>query len=1043
MGTGLSVFVLAAPLLAAGGEALPDRRPLSVDDALALVRVGDVALTPDGERVFYSERRANWEENDYETEYFLVSSRGGEAEPFVGEDGGDDFRFSPDGERLTFLRERDGEEQVFALPLSGGEARPLTAHPGGVESYRWSPDGRRLFYTAEEPRAADEQAERDAGGDAVFVGEGPNDLDAGLWTNLWVLELASGEERRLTDHELVVEDFDVAPDGARVVFQGLSDTRTNYFYRSELYLVNASGGLVVQLTDNDVPEEGPRWSPDGTRIAYRATDDEWFDLRHGYVWILNPSTGESRRLDGQREGESGGLTWMPDGGSLLLYESRGVDTNLYELDVESGELVARTAVRGTLRPRAFSTDRSRMVYTFEDFTRPADLYAADLAAAEPVRLTRSNPWVEDEIALGRGEVVRWRSRDGREIEGTLVLPAGHDGGEPLPLVMCIHGGPPGYWGNSFEPDFHRFAGLGYAVFGPNPRGSSSYGEDHLRALMGDVGGGEFDDLMTGVDALVERGVADPERLALRGWSWGGILGAWTIAHTDRFRAASLGAMVGDWFAETGGGLMFDLELHYIQTPPWKDPAEWRKRSALTYVANVTTPTLLLHGEEDGVSTVNQSMMFYTALRARGVPVRFIKFPRQGHGIREPRLARIADVEEVAWIERHVRGVRLRPEELEEAEAADAERPDWLEPGRELTALDRALIDRMQRARVPGLAAAVVADGEVLFTGAYGWADVEARVPVTDETVFQLAPVTKTVTACAVMQLVEAGELDLDADVNDVLPFSVRHPDHPDVPITLRRLLTHTAAIRDNWVVLEGTWVLNGDFPMSLRDSLAAYLVPGGELYSAAKSYPKWAPGAKRRYSNVGIALAALVAEERAGVPFEELCRRRIFEPLGMGSSGFRQRDVDMARAAMPHRWTRRGAFEPEGHHSYLDYPAGTLRASAPQLARFLLAFIGDGELDGVRVLQPGTVREMRRIQYPELGPDQGLVWYRDELGGHELLGHDGGDPGVATQMYYRPADGVGFVLLMNGEPRGRGAERGIVRELLRFADGASDGSSEE
>jgi len=353
-------------------------------------------------------------------------------------------------------------------------------------------------------------------------------------------------------------------------------------------------------------------------------------------------------------------------------------------------------------------------------------------------------------------------------------------------------------------------------------------------------------------------------------------------------------------------------------------------------------------------------------------------------------------------------------------------------------LDRFILNGMRQAGIPGLSAAVVQNQRLVWTGHYGWADIERRIPVSDKTLFQVASVSKTVTACVVMQLVERGQLKLDEDVNQVLPFSVRNPRQSDTPITLRHLLTHTSGIRDHWQLLEKTWVKNGDFPETLGDSLSAYLTPQGEYYHAKKNFFRWAAGTKCEYANVGVALAAYVAEVRSGRPFEELCARGVFEPLGMQASAFRLAAVDRTRLAMPYALKKKkGRFQPLGHHGYLDYPSGTLRTSVPQLARFLMSFIGDGSLNGVRVLQSATVSEMRRVAWPDIAPGQGLVWYRQKMRGVPLLGHDGGDPGVSSLMFYRPSDGTGFVVLMNAEPRREAFEDALAARLLQFADAAA------
>jgi dipeptidyl aminopeptidase/acylaminoacyl peptidase len=280
---------------------------------------------------------------------------------------------------------------------------------------------------------------------------------------------------------------------------------------------------------------------------------------------------------------------------------------------------------------------------------------------DPIRLTNANPWIEKEIMLAKSDVIRWNSKDGMEIEGVLYVPRNSEQETKLPLIVTIHGGPPGRFANGFRSVFHIFAGLGYASLGPNIRGSDSYGDDLLCALQGDVGGGEYDDVMTGVDYLIEKGIADPDRLGVRGWSWGGILGSWVITQTDRFKAASLGAMVGSWTAESGPGLSFDLKLHYIGGAHWINPEEWRRVSSLWYVKNVTTPTLLLHGSEDVVSTPGQAMMFFNALRELGkAPVRYINFPREPHGFREPRHQRRRDIEEIRWMQKYIQGIDWKP-----------------------------------------------------------------------------------------------------------------------------------------------------------------------------------------------------------------------------------------------------------------------------------------------------------------------------------------------------------------------------------------------
>ena len=644
------------------------RRPMTVDDSLGMARIENVLMSPDGQWVFYSLSELDWDRNEREQKHYMIPADGGDAIPFIGRAGGSDFQFSPDGEYLSFLRSVDDKPQIFRMRMSGGEASKLTNHRGGINSYKWSGDAGKIFFTAEEARSDEEQKEHDKGADAFYVREGANGRKEGRWRNLWIFDLSSMKETRLTDEELVIREFDVSPDGSRVVFTAMQQDLENYFFLSELYLVDARKGQVVRLTENNAPEDSVLWAPDGKAFAYHAPSDGDYDLTHGFLWIQNPDTGEKRKLPGPNQGGIGNLTWAVDGKSLLFNENRRTNSNLYRIDTATGAITDVTSVTGTLRALAFSKDRMRMVYSFSDFETPSDLFVSSVKELKPLRLTNANPWIAEEILLAKAETVHWKSKDGMEIEGVFYQPGAEQDQAKMPLILHIHGGPPGHYSNRFRPSFHIFAGLGYASLGANIRGSDSYGDALLTALMGDVGGGEYDDVMSGVDYVIEEHDVDPDRLGVRGWSWGGILGSWVITQTDRFKAASLGAMVGSWTAESGPGLSYDLKLHYIGGAHWINPEQWRKVSSLWYVKNVTTPTLLLHGERDLVSTPNQAMMFFTALKDIGkTPVRYVSFPREPHGFREPRHQRTRDIEEIKWMQKYVMGVDWIPWERKEEE----------------------------------------------------------------------------------------------------------------------------------------------------------------------------------------------------------------------------------------------------------------------------------------------------------------------------------------------------------------------------------------
>ncbi|MCZ6915371.1 MAG: S9 family peptidase [Gemmatimonadetes bacterium] len=647
-------------LIASSAASQTTRRPMTTDDGLDMINVGGALMSPDGEWVFYSESRLDWDENKRESTYFMVPAAGGEAFRFIGKEGGSAFQFSPDGLFLSFRRTVDSTQQLFLMRTNGGEAVQLTKHEASVESYRWSHDSRRIFFVADEARDEDEEKEHKNGNDAIFVDEGPNGQRESQWRNLWVFDIAEEKEHRITEEDFRIGSFDVSPNGRRIAYTARRENLRNQQYLGEIFLLDLDDSTTTQLTTNRAPETGVLWAPDGIHLAYRAVSDAEWEQNQSKLWIMNVDTREHRMLSGRFEGGISRAVWTPDGRHILFNGRRRTNSNLFRLEVESGDIEQLTDVTGTMNIAAFSEDRTKMVYSFHDFDTPPDLYVSSTNAPEPTRITSANPSVETDFLLAGGEVITWRSADGLEIEGVLMLPDGYEPGTRLPLLLHVHGGPAGAFTNSFRSSYHVWAGLGYAQLLPNVRGSSGYGDGFLQGNFHDIGGGDYQDLLTGVDHVIEAGYADPDQTGIRGWSYGGILGGWTITQTGRFKGASLGAMVSDWTSEYAPGFNHDVRLWYLGGTPWENSEAWREMSPLTHVANVTTPTLLMHGINDRTDTEPQSMMFFTAIRDQGKIARYIKFPREPHGFREPRHQRIRDVEEIRWIQKHVRGIEWTP-----------------------------------------------------------------------------------------------------------------------------------------------------------------------------------------------------------------------------------------------------------------------------------------------------------------------------------------------------------------------------------------------
>ncbi len=678
---GVMFFVALLPLTSgrlAGQEQPP---PFSIDDAIELASVISPRISPDGSKVLYTLSKLDWKENERDSRIWIANADGSDPRPFTADVGDTSPRWSPDGRWVAFLRnvgEGDGRaRQLFLLRTDGGEARQLTRHPMSVSDVTWARDASRLFYTASDSLATKVRTARKDGDDAVFVDEGPNGQSRSEWSGVWSTSLNFEEvdSRRHTPQGIRVGDYAVSPNGMRIAYTYRTENQRNAGHLGEIALVGTEDGAeAVDLTDNDAPESQLAWSPDGNLLTFVAPSLEGWELDQGNLYAMDPESGEVRELLEGWDGDLRRYEWHPDGGHIELVALERTDTHLFRLDVGSERIDRLFGNTGIIGSPDYSADHSAVVFTLADPVSPADVWVSATESFQPVRITRANPWVADR-ALVSPEVVRWASADGLEIEGILYRPQGSGGG-PGAFLLEIHGGPAGVFTRGFDPDAQLLAGMGYAVLQPNVRGSTGYGDALLRGNLEDIGQGDFQDVMTGVDAMIDRGIAHPDSLAVRGWSYGGILGGWTITQTDRFQAASLGAMVADWRSEFGAGFNYDVTRWYIGGDPWSNRDGWLQASSYTYLDRVTTPTILFHGDNDTTDTMEQSMNFFQGLRFHGVESRFVRFPREGHGIREPRHRRTLLIEELRWFETHVRGnadweAPERPEGKDPAEAVKA------------------------------------------------------------------------------------------------------------------------------------------------------------------------------------------------------------------------------------------------------------------------------------------------------------------------------------------------------------------------------------
>lgn len=637
------------------------KRPMTPEDILAINRPSDIQLALDGRRAAFVVTAWDQENDRFNSDIWTaLADQGGSGARLTFNALRDDHpRWSPDGQRLAFLSERadSPSAQIYLINPQGGEAQPLTNHGVALQTFEWSPDSRYIAFIAEEPKPATKAKVKPP----IVVDENPR------YAQLWVVEVATRQVKQLTKGTRHLAAFGWSYDTTQLVFTARQAPKLESTDTTEVFVLPfrfenepQDSAQARQITRGHGAETQPRFSPDGRWISWLARADGITNAGPERIHLFPANAVgegvETRVLAPKFDGYIRSYRWLYNSAQLIVQADLGVHARLYNLDLSGRPPQVMTPGEGVCGSFASSMDGLQVVYSFEHPRMGSEVAGLNARTLLPVQLTQLNPQTAD-LLLGQAETIKWKSTDGTEVEGLFFYPSGYESGQRYPLVTYIHGGPESAYMRGFNASWGApvqvLAGKGYAVFMPNFRGSSNYGAAFAQANSLKAGQDDSEDVLSGIDELVKRGLVDESKLAIAGWSYGGYLSGWLIGHTNRFKCAVYGAGLSNAVSYWGtADITYQRERLHGGTP-WDARKLYEQQSPLTFLPVAKTPTLIFHGERDDRVPLSQSQESYRTLKRQSVPVQLVIYPEQGHGLSVPSYQLDKLKRELQWFDHYL------------------------------------------------------------------------------------------------------------------------------------------------------------------------------------------------------------------------------------------------------------------------------------------------------------------------------------------------------------------------------------------------------
>lgn len=650
-GVGISIWAVSASAALA-----QTTRPMTLVDMIDLPQISDPQLSPNKRQVLFVQSEANWKADRRISHIWRINADGsGLIQMTSGSDGENTPRWSPDGNTIAFIAKRGAEpeavSQIFLIGVAGGEARQITTHATAVSNILWSPDGTAIYFRAADPKS-DEQKAREKLKDDVFMFD-----EDYKQQHLWKAAVAGKSEHRITQGDYSVLAYSLSEDGKRIAMHRAPTPQIEDGDQSEVWVMDADGSNAIQVTHNQVQEADAELSPDGSQVLFLSQANPKFETYYNRkLFVASARGGAARAIMPELPYEIENASWSKDGKSIYFLANMGVHSELFSVPVQGGKPEQLTNGKHAITAWTMSGASNAHVFTSHEMTSPGEVWIME--GGSPRKLTSITEKVAGEFKLPRQERIQWKGADGVTVEGLLYYPLDYQEGKRYPLAVQTHGGPQasdkfGSGGNqNYVP---VLAAKGYAVLQPNYRGSTGYGDDFLRDMVGHYFQNAHLDVLTGVDYLVKAGIADPDRLVKMGWSGGGHMTNKIITVTDRFKAASAGAGAADWISMYAQSDVRTYRTPWFGGTPWQKDAPigaYWDNSPLKDVWKVKTPTIFLVGQNDVRVPQPQSVEMYRALKSNGIPTHLYVAPREPHGWAELRHVLYKMNVELDWFEKY-------------------------------------------------------------------------------------------------------------------------------------------------------------------------------------------------------------------------------------------------------------------------------------------------------------------------------------------------------------------------------------------------------